>query len=142
MILKHQFVAVINKKIPVGRALNALGHMSAGLSALFANEQNLDMLRFDNYSDADQNPHKYISDCGFIVLKAENSNKIRSLRENLIQKNIKFVDFVETMTIGSYLEQQEATSKLKESELEYFGICFFHEIQESKELTKKFSLYQ
>jgi hypothetical protein len=30
-----QFICVINKKIPAGRALNALGHMTAGLAALY-----------------------------------------------------------------------------------------------------------
>jgi len=142
MKLTNQFVAVINKKIPTGKALNALGHMSAGFVAKYSKLHNVDNLRFDDYADADGNHHDSISDHGFIVLRADNSNKIRSLRNTLKEKGVDFVDFVETMTIGTYEEQQEATKQLKEEELEYYGICFFHDIAKSKELTKKFSLYQ
>ena len=35
--LQNKFVAVLNKKIPVGSLMNALGHMAAGLSASYPN---------------------------------------------------------------------------------------------------------
>src|SRR3990167_10008830 len=100
--LTHKFVAVLNKKIPVNLLMNALGHMAAGLSA---NYSNLPEMRFDSYFDKDGGDHKSISDNPFIILAADNSNKLRTLRNDLIAAGIHFVDFTDTMTIGTYTEQ-------------------------------------
>jgi hypothetical protein len=137
--LTHKFVAVLNKKIPVPNLMNALGHMAAGLSASF---QNLPEMRFDSYIDKDEGNHKSISDNPFIILAADNSNKIRTLRNVLIEKGIHFVDFTSTMTVGTYLEQQQRTKETPELELEYYGICLFGEINQLNELTRKFSLWR
>lgn len=135
----HKFVAVLNKKIPVNLLMNALGHMTAGLSG---NYPNVGEMRFNSYFDKDGNDHKSISDNPFIILQADNSNKIRTLRLSLIERNIHFVDFTSTMTVGTYLEQQQRTKETPEAELEYYGICFFGEINQLNELTKKFSLWR
>lgn len=136
----HQFVCVINKKIETGRALNALGHMTAGLLAIHVGD--VSAMRFQDYIDADGCVHPSISDNGFIVLKADNSNKIRTLREALVERGTVFTDFTDTMIEGTYAEQHDRTATTKEVDLEYYGICFFMNATESRELTKKFSLYQ
>jgi hypothetical protein len=135
----QQFICVINKKIPTGRALNALGHMTAGLVAM---QEDLTPLRFQTYLDNDGTKHPSISDNPFIVLRADNGNKIRTLRNSLIEKGIKFTDFTDTMIEGTYAEQHDRTAQTLEVELEYYGICFFMNSADSRELTKKFSLYQ
>lgn len=135
----HKFVAVLNKKIPVNLLMNALGHMAAGLSASYPN---IPEMRFDNYIDKDGGNHKSISDNPFIVLAADNSNKIRALRNSLIEKNIHFVDFTSTMTVGTYLEQQQKTKETPELNLEYYGLCLFGEMNQVNELTRKFSLWR
>jgi len=134
----QQFVCVINKKLPAGRALNALGHMTAGLIAL---HPELEQFRFQPYIDKDGSVHPSISDNPFIVLKADNGNKIRTLRNALAEKGIKFTDFTDTMIEGTYVDQHERTANTPEAELEYYGICFFMDSTEARELTKKFSLY-
>ena len=135
----QQFICVINKKIPTGRALNALGHMTAGLVAM---QEDLTPLRFQTYLDNDGTKHPSISDNPFIVLRADNGNKIRTLRNSLIERGIKFTDFTDTMIEGNYAEQHDRTAQTPELELEYYGICFFMSSAESRELTKKFSIYQ
>jgi hypothetical protein len=135
----NKFVAVLNKKVPVNLLMNALGHMAAGFSA---SHPNVAEMRFNSYFDKDGNDHKSISDNPFIILQADNSNKIRTLRLALIEKNIYFVDFTSTMTVGTYFEQQQRTKATPEVELEYYGICFFGEIGQLNELTKKFSLWR
>ena len=137
--ITHKFVAVLNKKTPVNLLMNALGHMAAGLSASYSN---ISEMRFDTYTDKDGGNHKSISDNPFIVLQADNSNKIRTLRNMLIEKNIHYVDFTSTMTVGTYLEQQQRTKETPELELEYYGICLFGEINQINELTRKFSLWR
>ena len=113
--------------------------MTAGLVALHAN--NLKPMRFQFYFDKDGGSHKSISDNGYIVLKADNSNKIRDLRILLLAKGTVFTDFTSTMTVGTYAEQHENTHNTSEANLEYFGICFFMNKEEARELTKKFSLF-
>jgi hypothetical protein len=135
----HKFVAVLNKKVPVGNLMNALGHITAGFAASYPNQ---DEMRFDNYEDADGNAHPNISDNPFIILQADNSNKIRTFRQALIDEGIRFVDFTSTMTEGTYAEQQERTKATPEAELEYWGIVTFGEIEKLNALTKKFSLWR
>ena len=137
--LTQKFVAILNKKIPVNLLMNALGHMAAGLSASYPN---IPEMRFDSYIDKDGGDHKSISDNPFIILVADNSNKIRTLRNILIEKGIHFVDFTSTMTVGTYLEQQQRTKETPEVNLEYYGICLFGEINQVNDLTKKFSLWR
>ena len=83
---EDQFICVLNKKIEVGRALNALGN-------------------------------------------------------ELIEKDIIFSDFTDMMVEGTYFDQHERMKSTPEADLEYYGICFFMNAKESRELTKKFSLY-
>lgn len=135
----HKFVAVLNKKIPVGNLMNALGHITAGFAASYPNPAEM---RFDNYEDADGNAHPNISDNPFIVLQADNSNKIRTLREALTEAGIHFVDFTSTMTVGTYAEQQKKTKATPEAELEYWGIVTFGEVDKLNAITKKFSLWR
>jgi hypothetical protein len=137
--LTHKFVAVLNKKIPVNVLMNALGHMAAGLVGSISDRA---AMRFDSYYDKDGNQHPSISDNPFIILVADNSNKLRALRLELIAANISYVDFTSTMTIGSYIEQQERTKNTPESELEYYGVCMFGEADKINALTKKFSLFK
>ncbi len=134
----NQFVCVLSKKIPAGRALNALGHMTAGLVGQYEDYQEL---RFQTYVDKDGTDHPSISDNPFIVLSAKSSNQIRKLRSALIEKGIKFTDFTDTMIEGTYADQHDRTAATPETELDYFGVCFFMNAAQSRELTKRFSLY-
>lgn len=135
----HKFVAVLNKKIPAGNLMNALGHITAGFAAAYPDQA---ALRFDDYVDADGNSHPHVSDNPFIILQADNSNKIRTFRQTLSDNGLPFVDFTGTMTEGTYADQQERTKRTPEAELEYYAIVTFGEIEQLNALTKKFSLWR
>lgn len=137
---KHRFVAVLNKKVEVGRLMNALGHMTAGLVGGSSN--NVGQFSFLQYHDADNGTHPNISHFPYIALRADNSNQIRTLRNALSEKGIPFTDFTSTMTIGTSQEQQDATAGTAEAELEYWGICTFADTDTLRELTKKFQLFR
>lgn len=137
--LTNKFVAVLNKKVPVGNLMNALAHMAAGLAGSY---QDIPAMRFDSYFDQDEGEHKSISDHPFVILAADNSNQIRTLRQGLIQEGIHFVDFTSTMTVGTYIEQKERTKQTPEAELEYYGICMFGDRVKISDLTRKFSLWR
>lgn len=132
-----KLVAVMNEKIDIGIAMNSLAHMSLGLGAEVGKES----LRLTNYVDADGGNHSNISEMPFMILKA-NSNKIRALRSIAMEKEIKFADFTDTMTVGTYLEQIDRTKKTKEVDLIYYGIVLFGDWNTISELTRKFSLWK
>lgn len=134
-----RFVAILNKKAEIGRLLNALGHITAGL---VGGHEDTDELCFLQYEDKDGGPHPNISHFPFIVLKADNGNQIRKVREEAIARGIPFSDFTTTMTVGTSAEQQQATRDTHEADLEYLGIVLFGETDELKEYTGKFSLFK
>lgn len=134
---KH-FVVVLNKKIETGKLMNALGHMAAGLAG---GSDDPSKMRFLEYGDASDKSHPNISHFPFIVLKAKNSNQIRTLKQQALEKDIEFTDFTDTMTIGTSAEQRQRTKETSEEELEYYGICLFGSTDELKQMTSKLSLF-
>lgn len=134
-----RFIAVLNKKVAPGRAMNALGHITAGLAGGSGKANEMCFLQ---YVDKNNGTHPNISHYPFIVLKADNSNKIRAVRNECLARGIPFSDFTNTMTIGTSQEQRDATRSTSEEELEYWGIVMFGSTQELREFTGKFSLYQ
>ena len=134
-----RFVAILNKKIEIGKLLNALGHMTAGLAGGSGEAQ---IMCFLQYKDKEEDIHPNISHFPFIVLKADNSSQIRSIREEAKTRNIIFTDFTSTMTVGTSKEQQDKTHETPERQLEYYGICLFGKTVELKEFTGKFSLFK
>ncbi|HDM8152044.1 TPA: DUF2000 domain-containing protein [Vibrio harveyi] len=135
---QKRFVAVISKKVEVGRAVNVLGHLSVSL----ANQLSDGDAVYTDYHDLEGNVHPNISHYPFIVLRADNSNKIRKLRQEALDKGILFSDFTHTMVEGGSEVQQQTTKNTSEAKLEYLGICLFGETETLRELTKRFSLYR
>lgn len=134
-----RFIAVLNKKIEIGRLMNALGHMTAGLAG---GTNQSEAMCFLQYQDKDGGAHENISHFPFIILKADNANKIRTVRAECLARKIPFSDFTSTMTIGTSAEQQANTVATPEAELDYFGIVMFGATDELREFTGKFSLFQ
>jgi hypothetical protein len=133
-----RFIAILNKKIEPGRLMNALGHITAGISGGSGKSNEMHFLQ---YQDKNNGIHPNISHFPFIVLKADNSNKIRKVRYECVKRNIPFSDFTSTMIIGTSQEQQDATKNTYEEELDYYAIVLFGSTTELKEFTGKFSLY-
>jgi hypothetical protein len=133
----NKLVAVMNEKIEPGVIMNALAHMCIG----FGSDIGKDPLRLSNYIDADGGSHPNISEMPFMILKA-NSNKIRALRLAAQETGIQCVDFTDTMTVGTYIEQIERTKQTKEADLVYYGIVLFGDWTKVSELTRKFSLWK
>jgi hypothetical protein len=135
--MSKKFIAVLNKKIEVGRVMNALAHACIGLSSLIEGDQ----LGVVDYKDKDGGPH-VASKFPFIILRADNSNKIRTLRNDCISKDIKFASFTDAMTVGGWEEQIKRSSDTPEEDLEYYAICLYGEEADLQDLTKKFSLWK
>jgi hypothetical protein len=136
----YKFVVLLNKKLDAGVALNAAAHMVASLMAQTAATEKANM-RFLDYVDADGQVHP-VSGLSLIVLRADNSNKIRTARQRAIEEDILFVDFTESMTGDTWVEQMQRTKSLAESELNYYGICMFGEKDVIDSITSRFSLWR
>lgn len=137
---KYKFVAVINEKIETGKALNAIAHMGLGLVNI-ADEETKEKMSFIDFPDKDDEAHKSISGLSLIVLKGRNG-EIKKVRNQFKEENIMFVDFIETMTGDTYVEQLVKTKELGQEEHNYFGILAFGEIDKINPITKKLSLWR
>ena len=135
----YRFVAILNKKIETGKLMNALGHMTSGLAGKVGKS---DEMHFLEYKDKEGGVHPGISHFPFIVLSADNSNQIRTVRNEAIQREIPYTDFTNTMTVGTSQQQVEATASSPESELDYYGIVLFGQTTIIREFTKEFSLFK
>ncbi|MCE1252978.1 MAG: DUF2000 domain-containing protein [Anaerolineae bacterium] len=136
----YKFVLVLSKKIDAGVLINAAAHMSACIAARANDEQRRQMMITD-YIDADGGLHP-VSALSLVILKADNANQIRKARQAATEKQVLFVDFVESMTKNTYVEQMAATQQLKESDLEYWGLCLFGKKDDLNAITGKFSLWR
>jgi len=136
----HKFVVVLNKKIDAGVVINAAAHMAACIVAKASDEDRQNMM-FVDYVDADGGIHP-VSALSLVVLRADNANQIRKARDSAKEKNILFVDFTETMTKDTYVEQMERTKQVKEADLEYWGLCLFGKKDDLNTITGKFSLWK
>ena len=139
-VTTHKFTAILSKKVEPGKIMNALAHMSLGLVA--SNPGKIKEMGFVDYIDKDNGAHPSLSKNSYVILRADNSNQIRAVRNMAMEKGIAHVDFTNTMQEGTYLEQLDRTKNTPEAELEYYGIVLFGPIPEVSELPKKFSLWR
>lgn len=132
-----KLVAILNKELTSGIALNALAHMTLGLGSSIEKSA----LRLDNYHDKNGNVYPNISQMPFIILRAK-SNEIKKTIEAARTTNIAYGAFLNTMTGGTYKEQLERTSQTSQEELVYYGCVLYGPIDQINALTKKFSLWR
>jgi hypothetical protein len=137
----RKLVAVLNKQISGGVALNALGHMAFGLAGLVAKSGGLESMNLVDYIDKDGGVHPSVCYYPFIVLRA-GAGQLRTLREQAMANNIHFVDFLDTMTVGSSDEQVAKTKEIAKADLVCYGVCMFGDKAAIEQLTRKFSLWR
>lgn len=137
MSFTYKLVAVLNKEIDTGVAMNALAHMTLGLGSQVEKE----MLRFDTYETRDGVRFPFISQMPFMILRGKGS-EIRKAVNGAREQQMVYDVFVDTMTGGTYLEQLARTKEQEESNLTYYGAVIFGPWDEVSLLTKRFSLYK
>lgn len=137
MTFENKLVAVLNKDIEPGVALNALAHMSIGLGA----EAGKLSLQLDDYKDASGNIYPNISQIPFIILRAK-SSEIRKTVAAAKELKILHGIFLHTMTQGTYRDQLARTAEFREEELVYYGCVLFGEWAAVSGITRKFSLWK
>jgi hypothetical protein len=136
----HKFVAIVNKTIDTGKAMNAVAHSCAGLLAS-APDDLKEKMDFMDFVDKDNVAHKSISGLSLIVLRGSNG-ELKKARRQFIEHNIHFVDFTETMTGDTYREQLERTSQVSSEDLAYYCVAAFGEKDILDPITKRLSLWK
>ena len=96
---ENKLVALVNKEIEVGVAMNAFAHMTIGLGTQLNNER----LRLNDYKDKEGNVYPNISQMPFMILRGK-SSEIRKAVAQAKEKML-FGVFTDTMTGGTYQEQ-------------------------------------
>jgi hypothetical protein len=137
-MFENKLVAVVNKQIDLGVAMNALAHMCLGFGAHMGPSQ----LHLMDYENADGFPYPNISKMPFIILREKNSNKIANLLMKAKEKGIPYSVFTNTMTQGTWEDQKARTLAAKAEEIIFYGIVLFGPKEIVTEMTKKLSLWR
>jgi hypothetical protein len=109
MSFENKLVAIVNKDIDTGVAMNAIAHMTIGLGA----QLNKELLRLDDYQDKDGSIYPNISQIPFIILRGK-SSEIRKAVDAAQEQGVKVGVFTDTMTGGGYQEQLDRTLQTPE----------------------------
>lgn len=136
----YKFVAIVNKRIESGVALNAVAHCVAGLVDS-ASDELREKMSFIDFIDKDKTSHKNISALSLIVLRGT-SGEIKKARNSFIDAKIHYTDFIETMTGDSYKEQLEKTFQTSSDDLNYFCTVAFGLKDNLDPITGKLSLWR
>lgn len=137
---ERRVVIILNEKIDTGRLMNVCAHLAMGFGASRTAEERAELLLQD-FKDASGGSHPNISGLSLIVLKA-NPTQLRAVRERARECEIPCMDFVSSMTQGSYLDQLEQTRGTRPDDLVYLGVLLSGKQGALKPLTRKFSLFK
>ena len=139
--LTHRVIIALDKTLEPGRAMNAIAHMMAGLSALIAEQGEVGNLRFQDYKDKSGQTYPSISDLPMIVMRGK-KGEVRKFAQNARGEGMPTTCFLDTMIEGTYADQHERTNQRESEEINYFGTCVFGENNKLREFTKRLSLWQ
>ena len=137
-MFQNKLVAVVNKQIETGVAMNALAHMCLGFGAHMGPTE----LHLMDYKNAEGFIYPNISKMPFIILSEKNSNKIANLLMKAKEAGIQYSVFTNTMTEGTWEDQEARTLATKPEEIIFYGIVLFGPKEIVTEMTKKLSLWR
>lgn len=134
----NKLVAIVNKQIDTGVLMNAVAHMCLGFGA----HMGKDDLHLMDYKNGDGFIYPNISKMPFIILREKNSNKIGTLLAKAKEAGIHYSVFTNTMTEGTWEDQEARTLATKQDEIIYYGLVLFGPQEIIREMTRKLSLYR
>jgi hypothetical protein len=137
-MIENKLVAVMNKQIDTGVAMNALAHMSLGFGAHVGPST----IHLMDYQNAEGSIYPNISKMPFIILREKNSNKIAALLTKAKEYGIQYSVFTNTMTEGTWEDQKAKTLATSSEEMIFYGIILFGPHDIVSEMTKKLSLWR
>lgn len=101
-----------------------------------------DELHLMDYKNADGFIYPNISKMPFIILSEKNSNKIGQLVMKAKEMGVKYTAFTNTMTEGTWKDQEKRTLETSSEEIIFYGLLLYGTWDVVSELTKKLSLWR
>ncbi len=137
-MFKNKLVAIVNEKIEIGVAMNALAHASLAFGAKFGEEECFLL----SYTDKEKQFTWPISGMPYIILKGT-SSEIKKALLKAKEENIFQIGFTDTMTLcGGYEEQIKHTAEKTSEEFVYYAAVLYGDFEKIKTITKRFSLFK
>lgn len=133
----NKIAIVLNEMVTGGKAMAVLAHTMLGFGAT----TNKEHLNLREYKDASGIIHPNISEMPIMVYRG-NSDQIRTMRKVSEQNGIEFVDFVDTMMVGTYEDEKQITSERTDDQLVYECIVLFGLAEKITEMTRDLELYK
>ena len=137
-MFQNKLVAVVNKQIEMGVAMNALAHMCLGFGAHMGAEE----LHLMDYKNADGFIYPNISKMPFIILREKNSNKIANLLMKAKEAGDSIFGVHQYHDRRHWEDQKARTLATKPEEIIFYGIVLFGPKEIVTEMTKKLSLWR
>jgi hypothetical protein len=137
-MFQNKLVAIVNKQVDVGVLMNAVAHMCLGFGAHMGHTE----LHLMDYKNAEGFVYPNISKMPFIILREKNSNKIAALLSKAKEAGLQYSVFTNTMTEGTWQDQERKTATTTQTEMVFYGLVLFGPEKIVSELTKKLSLYR
>lgn len=137
-MFQNKLVAVVNKQIEMGVAMNALAHMCLGFGAHMGPSD----LHLMDYQNAEGFIYPNISKMPFVILREKNSNKIATLLMKAKEAGLQHSVFTNTMTEGTWEDQKARTLATKSEEIIFYGIVLFGPKEIVTAMTRKLSLWR
>lgn len=134
-----KFVAVLNRKHPLPRLLNAVTHATIGMAPRI-NHADAEFMSYPNDQDGwDATLTRF----PFIILEAKNSDHLAAVIKTAREQGIAHNIFTSSMIEGGTADEQVINTKAAAGEtLDYMAITLFGTADEINPLTKKFSLFK
>ena len=137
MEFAKKLVAIVNEKIEIGTAMNALAHCSLSIGAKFDEKE----MFLTNYIDKDEQFNYPLSGMPYIILKGT-SNEIKKALLKAKEEMIFHTAFVDTATGGTWQEQILRTKDKTIEEFIYYSAVLYGDFEKVKSITKKLSLFK
>ena len=135
-----KLVALVNKRLDPGVAMNALAHaVAAGVNLI--GDEGRTSLKFLDFTDGNGQVYRGISARSFIVLRGTDGD-IRKVRQSALEAGLPAVCFTNSMTGETYVQQLERTKATPTQELTFYAIVLVGRAEAVNPITKKYSLWR
>ncbi|HSX16021.1 MAG TPA: amino acid--tRNA ligase-related protein [Candidatus Saccharimonadales bacterium] len=137
--LGYQMVVILNRQVEVGRLINAANHAVAGLVGTMHNPAQFDFLE---YRDQSGELDAIIAHHPAIILQAPDSKALLKAYRRAQSLGLPNNVFIETMTLGSSIEEMALLQNTTIDELDFWGVAIFGKTEEVKKITKDLQLWK